>query len=497
MLRTGLLGGMVLALVGCPAPVTGGGGGGSGTQGGGFVLGGLGDAGTGTGGGAVATGGGSVGKGGGPATGGGTTSTGGGGGGGGTVATGGGGQASAGATVIPFSPQTVESSVALDASGKLHAAALGWNGNKQIQYSTCSSNCGTAGSWQTVGFDMQGVADSSLSLKVTADGKPRMMILRTSGNLEYLSCEADCLTASNWSAVIAAKDLGILPHPNYDEYDYFALDTTGGAVAFYSTSFGKFLAHCSSACNVATNWSSSQIGTSLPLWGDAHITFMPSGTLAIAVSNVDYNTPPSQHVGYFECAAADDCTQPSNWKGVIFNPTEAQARFSLALDPQGRPRIAIFYDDSDATLAASIQLLSCETSCTNPANWITLKLPYTGQGTTGTKRISLSIDSQNHALLAYRTTDSASVARCTSNCVTMGAGWATEVVATSAGLTKALPFAHPCTYGTWFFDDGHFSIMPKGATGYVLNADIKAVASGGLCDGVTSFEFRSLVGVVP
>jgi len=410
-----------------------------------------------------------------------------------------GGTATSG-TVIPFLPQTLGSSIAVDASGRIHAVGLGTNGNSQLQYSTCASGCATGSSWSSLSFGTTSADDGSASMQVTSDGRPRFTINRISGAIEYFACESGCLSAANWTSGIAVPHTVAKNGPSAGEYRYFAINGSGAAAIVYSTTDGPMLARCASACTVSTNWSRTLIGGPFPTIGDPQLTFTLSGGLAVS-TEIDTGAAQLNHA-YFECAGSDDCSLAASWKGVQFTPISGHAKTSLAHDNQGRPRLAIFYDNYDAALANALRLWSCDGGCTDPTNWSVISLSGTSNTvdvSALTRRISLAFDAQNHGVLGFRTNETLSVSRCSTDCTTSAAGWTAAPLATSAGLTGALPFAAPCTaaQASWFFEQGDFSVVPLPGGGLAVSADIEAVAKTQTCNDSTNFEFRSLVGVTP
>jgi hypothetical protein len=324
-----------------------------------------------------------------------------------------------------------------------------------------------------------------------------MTLLRVSGSIDYLSCEGSCLTPSNWVTTTVTPPLGALASLDYDQSDYFAVDAAGQAALVYSAvsssglDDGTYLSRCTSACTVAGNWTRTRLSTET-LWFDPHLAFLPSGALAISVV-VGIGT--AQFAGYFECPATGACADISA-NGANFGSTgDSHARTSVAFDAQGRPRVAILYGELGPT-AYALQLWSCDSACTTPANWHFITLPWTATEGVSYTRVSLAFDSQSRALLAFRGLSSASLARCSSNCAASAAGWTSSVIATSASLDALLPFVKPCAYGSWVFDDGHFEVLASSSGAPVLNADIKAITTGGLCYGVGTFEWRSLVSLL-
>ncbi|MCC6168211.1 MAG: hypothetical protein IT329_13370 [Caldilineaceae bacterium] len=154
---------------------------------------------------------------------------------------------------------------------------------------------------------------------------------------------------------------------------------------------------------------------------------------------------------YLACDA--DCLVASNWDGIFMADMHGSARFSLRVDDQGRPRM-IFYsgDYPDSSLEANrLYYLWCNTNCrlAGQNDWQVrgLELPkYHGQNA------DLALDTQGRPRIAYDAFGGGlSLAWCDAGCESGAAVWQAQMLEKSMALESDYPIApiRRCSISTW------------------------------------------------
>ncbi len=138
---------------------------------------------------------------------------------------------------------------------------------------------------------------------------------------------------------------------------------------------------------------------------------------------------------------------------------------------------------------------ACDSDCTKPAQWRGVVLPFGAPETASQRGIGLAFDAQNATHVGYRTWLSTSHARCDANC-DLNANWVVKELLSADSLNSSIPWANPCTQGTWAFESGFGTgVTPQGTL--VSNQDIVSYGSGGVCTESHAFEYQSLLVMAP
>ncbi|HEX9704348.1 MAG TPA: hypothetical protein VGA20_03810 [Gemmatimonadales bacterium] len=169
------------------------------------------------------------------------------------------------------------SSLEVDGTGRLHVSSGG--GMSGLRYATCSVDCGTAASWQTV--TVSGSARAGRYAALAADGIGRVHISSYDerGALLYASCQADCAAAVNWHVVIVDVP------GSWGWGTAVAVDDAGRIHLVYDGTAGLKYATCAANCAAAGNWRVASVRG-------------PSSTGIPSTTSLAVDTRGRVHVGY-------------------------------------------------------------------------------------------------------------------------------------------------------------------------------------------------------
>jgi hypothetical protein len=401
--------------------------------------------------------------------------------------TGGGGE-TGGATWLPYqgdagSPVgTFGASIAVDATGGTHAAyttRIAFDGDrKPAYYAFCAANCADAGSWRRASLSDR-VIDARL--KLDPAGRPRMLlyvdadITSALKEYQYAECNANCADAGSWTMTAVAQVRDSPAGHDAAIPQYFALDPQGRPRFVYAGAYGltettpTYYMACDADCTDANNWSQTEIAPAA--WGLPTLAFTPDGLPRLAVSGYRQSTGQNT-LAYFECDAG--C---ASMRGVYIENLPNTADYKLALDSQGRPRLAIYTGvggpsiSGDTLPAGQLLYFGCDAGCAEPVlgNWMenTLALPqYSGDG-----GIDLQLDPQGRPRLAYHVwPDGIGYAWCNTSCVDDAGQWQAQQIEGSSGYVQA-PIRW-CSISTWVTGElPALALDPQGKPQIAYNAE--------------------------
>ena len=382
-----------------------------------------------------------------------------------TVATSGGGAA----FWLPYTSVTNDllstygTSVAVDSAGGIHVGYtiyVGTDGNQRpAYYAYCPASCTSQSSWTRLR-----VSDYVQDVRLALDsaGHPRMMLYTSNDPglgtdehaYEYAACNGSCTNIANWTLTPVVVVNEIPGRRSYQNNRYFAIDPQDGPAFVYTDGAGTSYAHCSLACASAANWSSVSLMTG-QYFRKASLAFTPSGRPRIAADYFTWDEGYQVYVTnllYMGCDSA--CDTSSNWSGLYVYRSIGDAYFSLLLDTQGRPRLALYTGDSVSPPLQPFRLhyAWCNTACfdANASDWnqTTLGLPENyGEGA------DLVLDAQNQPRLAYELGGTGlGYASCNSNCESVNSIWNTSNREATSVIIAQYPSFPPysCPIQTWF-----------------------------------------------
>jgi hypothetical protein len=338
-------------------------------------------------------------------------------------------------------------SVAVDASGGVHVAYYDFIDDLPM-YRYCAGACTDPS--QFTGVELPNTGSSGgLALALDPAGHPRLLWQVYQGFV-YAACDQDCTHLVNWTTtpVTAPYDpLGMAEAQ-------FALDAQGRPRVLLNSDqyadLGTYLLACDSGCDSAAGWTQTKI--SARNLDQAKVAIGADGRVRFVAE--DPSTATGNQVGllYAEC---QDAACSSLSAGVTLPPINSiTGDFSLSLTAGGAPRIALFTGELDtpgAFAPNTVDYAWCDTDCgTDPAGWAgaDTELPLGGAG----GALSLALDPQGLPRLAVTVSRGMGFAWCDADCTGASGTWTLATVDDASILpTDALPAG--CTYPGWFFGD--------------------------------------------
>ena len=371
---------------------------------------------------------------------------------------------------------TASADVTLDAGGVLHMAFVHYESDAEgaaAVYATCAGPveaCNDPASWRKVA--LLG-ASRDVQVAVTAEGHPRLLITANStvqpGGVDYTyaECDAGCDQVSNWTLTLLATSWdnsmsaimsGRLPART------FVLDPAGRPMFLYSDRnylvepdhYGTYWMACKATCTDLANWTETDLARhsdyDTEIFGEPVLALSPDGRPRVAARIYPIAAPgePEGRTGLHYLACDTACTSPASWRRTWIVDTGGGSypspTWDLAIDPQGRPRIALFAGDGmeQADLSHSLIYLWCdETDClSSDEAWNGNAVVGDGHG----EMADLTLDALGRPRMAFRTSDgSLGYAWCDEACETAGTAWNGHFVEGQAELSPERPTALPFT----------------------------------------------------
>jgi hypothetical protein len=372
----------------------------------------------------------------------------------------------------------------VDPAGGVHVAftpeSAGPNNPvRPAYYAYCPANCTSPAAFTIVSL---GDGVDFAALELDPNGRPRLLLRLTiqSGSIylfQYWQCDSNCTNPAQWTGdsigYAYRRQVGWVESFIHS----FALDHAGRPRFIYYDNgadyddphWGTFYAYCDNNCTQATNWFETR------LLADSHardfdLAFSPTGQPRLTFATYNSDTM-AQPVVYAECN--QNCGTAANWAGfVVANTVSAsvshESIFSLAVDSNGRPRLALYTGTGiGGDLAANtLYYLGCQSgNCAQETSWTAVNLNF--PQTHGEEGVSLALDGQNRPRIAYHAPMAAGFGLyygwCNNNCETNAAGWQAQEMEPSEEVNTELPIppwpgcpfpqcnppVPPCTVSTW------------------------------------------------
>lgn len=404
----------------------------------------------------------------------------------------------------------------VDSAGGVHVAFTPQSANpnnptRPAYYAYCPANCTSAAAFTIIPLS-DGVDFAALD--VDANGRPRMLLRLTiqSGSIylfQYWQCDSNCTNPAQWTGdsigYAYRRQVGWVESFVHS----FALDGAGRPRFVYYDSgadqndphWGVFYAYCDNSCTNAANWYEARLLDDNQAT-DFALSFSPNNQPRLALYT-DVNDVWA--VVYAECNQA--CETAANWGGFVLVDTVSAsvthwANYSLAVDGNGRPRLALYTGTgSGGSLTPNtLYYLACQSGdCAQAANWTAVDLNF--PPTHGEEGVSLALDGQNRPRLAYHAPMAAGFGLyygwCNTNCEANTAGWQAQEMEASEEVNAELPIPPwpgcafpecdppipPCTVSTW--DTGVRPSLALDATGRPRIAYDANHEQGGACGTFT------------
>jgi hypothetical protein len=370
----------------------------------------------------------------------------------------------------------------VDPSGGVHVvftpqSAPQASSTRPAYYAYCPANCTSAAAFTMLSLG-EGVDFAALDLD--PNGRPRVLLrLPVQSNTIYLyqywMCDNHCTNPAQWMGdsigYAYRRQVGWVESFIHS----FALDHQGRPRFVYYDSgsdsndphWGAFYAYCDANCTNPANWNEIRLLDDNQAT-DFDLAFSPANQPRLAFYTYLND---AWVVVYAECNQS--CNAAGNWYGAVLADTVSAsvshwANFSLAVNSNGRPRLALYTGTgSGGSLAPNtLYYLGCQAgNCAEAMNWTAIDLDF--PPTHGEEGVSLALDGQNRPRLAYHAPMAAGFglyyAWCNANCEGSAAGWQTRKMEASEEVNAELPIPPwpgctfpscnppipPCTVSTW------------------------------------------------
>ena len=297
---------------------------------------------------------------------------------------------------------TASADAAIDGAGGLHMGYVRWEPEvegAEAVYATCAAGpeaCATFEAWSTVDLIP---AARRVQVDVTADGRPRMLIVSTSpsqnGGLDYsyAECDAGCTDRGNWTETDIAR------HSDYDTeiFDAPALTLSpDGRPRIVSRIFaigengedapeGLYYVVCDASCTLTASWQRvwlSDAGSGSypsPGW-DLEIDPQGRPRVALFAGAGMEQADLSNTLIYLWCDGTDCLTTDDAWSGTVVVGEGHGEMVDLELTPEGHPRMAF------RTNGGELAFSSCDSACETQDQAVWTSDLIEGQGELSTER---------------------------------------------------------------------------------------------------------------
>ena len=312
-------------------------------------------------------------------------------------------------TVDQLSGEGSAISLAVDGSGRLHAVY--WDGaGEDLRYATCESECATAANWTAITVDEDGNVGQSASLAIDPDGGLHVIYADIDNlDVRYATCTAACTTPASWTAA-TVDSVG-----NVTGFGSLTADDGGRLHAAYFdlTNFNLKYSTCEAECATPEAWTSALLGDLGPGAQKAVIAVDGTGRVHTAWPRA-FNTT----LAYATCGAG--CTTAANWSEITVDEG-AGSTPSMALDGSNGVHLS-YYDNSNGDLTYA----TCAAQCGTVTNWSSLSVDQPGNVGLYT---SLARDGYGRLHVVYRDLDNDDLkyATCAGVC-TAAASWRSVAV---------------------------------------------------------------------
>jgi hypothetical protein len=365
-------------------------------------------------------------------------------------------------------------SLAVDSSGGIHVVysiytGTDENGQKPATYAHCSAYCGDKTSWT---FAHLGEAVQDARIDLDPSGRPRMLLFGPVDDpnwprmrYQYAACDAGCANAASWTITTIATPIEPTGTREYNNNRYFAIDQQGRPAFVYTDTNqnnhpGTYYMSCQTACINANQWTETTLSSS-NLFDKVSLAFSPGGGPRLAFGYFDENQ--DLYLSYAQCD--QDCTNGASWSGTALVQIHGSAKFNLAVDSNGRPRLGVYSGSYGYAPFPSQKLLYlwCNTACNTSSSWFFSDI---GMASGSGDGVDLALDGQDRPRLSFETASQGlGYAWCNAACESGSAVWQSQVVESQESLAdnyEVLPI-HRCTISTWF--NGQRSSLALDASG--------------------------------
>lgn len=269
-----------------------------------------------------------------------------------------------------------------------------------VQYAYCATNCSQESNWGAIAIGEARYDGGGMRLRLDPQGRPRVMwfakdIGLREGIYVYAECNQNCLRSTNWKAIgLVSSMMGAL-----NDEEYFTLDPQGRPRFVFQGSTGVMsYASCERSCSEGANWTATPINTPNLEPFNFELVYDRSGRPRI--SFITQARIEKTFVGFASCDTS--CTNAANWSvlsGLVHVGVDYD--HSLAVDSQGRPRLAVYtggYSNGPTPEDYHLLFLWCDAGCIDYTGWFyqQLSLPATAG-----EDVDLRLDNQDRPRLVY------------------------------------------------------------------------------------------------
>lgn len=351
-----------------------------------------------------------------------------------------------GAFFLPFDingiNNTTDASIALDPAGGVHVT-YGTVPHNYAIYSYCAANCIDESKFSAVRFGGTATDEriSDVTLSLDPAGHPRML-WSTGAGWQYAACDSDCTEGASWTATVIAP-LGEAIHSQR-----FVIDKQGRAhVIDHGDYYETYYITCATDCTDATNWTRTQISTAA--FSKPALAVTATGQPRFVFQTYDFGDESqgsnTNRLGYASCDS--DCTVATNWStSVRFSEVDPyDGSWSLTLDPQERPRVALapWRAYGGDTAANQLYYMWCNAACSNAANsWDKTLLASPDQTISS---VDVVLDNANRPQMSFAFSNGEAAqrgiyhARCVTNCESDDGTWESDILDSTEALNESEP----------------------------------------------------------
>ena len=363
--------------------------------------------------------------------------------------------------------------IIVDADGGMHVAYAYYEAANDGAptygvYLYCPGDCMNFDHWSGVGM---GELVSEIQLDLTPDGSPRILYrafgAENSNDFYYAACDGDCTNPAMWTVTWVTYNQGTAILELSDDtlpQRYFSLDPNGNPrFVYFDYNFGvepdhigTYYVYCDNFCDDTNSWQEVRINqdNGNPNNYKAEdlyypvLTFSPQGQPRVVTAGSSMND--ESLLFYLACDSA--CGSTSSWTTVPLydRGSGTEVSYDIAIDGQGRPRIAFYQGAMLGGLGDQLFYVWCDTNCLNSSNWQSKDL---GLGVNNGRGPDLELTENGLPRIAYALWNVGGVGYswCHTNCASTSANWQHQVVESGADLVEAWDVVFPahCDAGFW------------------------------------------------
>lgn len=219
---------------------------------------------------------------------------------------------------------------------------------------------------------------------------------------------------------------------------------------------GAFYVFCDAQCTEQSNWAEARftdVVTTPFAWETAYymaLAFTPAGQPRIATAEFFPLDGGESTVAYFECNADCELAHPWARMQLYARGGGAEPSVDLEIDANGNPHLAFYQEALMDGEGKRLLYASCTVdNCQDARNWNGLDL---GLGFGNGQEPDLALDAQGRPRIAYALSNGGlGYSWCNANCESAASDWQHRTLESEPDLQAAWPVAHPphCDAGIW------------------------------------------------